>query len=220
MKPLTCVVRACGPAVALGGGWWLLALPWSATAAPSDTSWLDQAAMDAAASLPFSTTDTDWPGIDLAVSYDGTTLIQMGDATATSFVGGGANDLAIAYGAGANAEAGTNSLDTGPLISGSNDFAFADGADSTAIANGVSVWALATDGGTAYSGFNVTPTGVEDVGGSYDAAIASGDSALADAYGIGQFVTDPPWFGQGVDSAIGDDFGLSSLLADFGWLGL
>jgi hypothetical protein len=57
-------------------------------------------------------------GLDLAISFDGTSLFQSGDATATS----GTGDFAIAYGADstANAEGGTG------------DYALADGTNALA----------------------------------------------------------------------------------------
>jgi hypothetical protein len=186
-------------------------------------------------------------GLDLAVSYDGVSLFHSGDATATSFAGQG--DLAIAYGDGASAYAGEDPLNGAPITSGDN-YAFADGAGSTAISDSPSSSAIATDGGTAYSGFDGTgqPIGGDDfasASGSGSTAAAFGDYDIADVSGTDSTAT--AGFEGDYVSVLGndlsavatgnfqfitdpalfgaaavpvDDFGLSNLLADFSSLGL
>jgi hypothetical protein len=182
MKSATSIGRVGGLAVALGVGAWLASVPWLAAADP-DTSGLDATALDPSALLGSAAADPS--GLDFAVSYDGMTLFHMGDATATTPVGG--DNLAIAYGDGSVAESGTYTAD-GITSTGTGDYAFADGAGSTAVASGgASDSATASDGATAYSGPEFDPYSADfgpTIGpASYDSANASGAGSVADAGG-------------------------------------
>jgi hypothetical protein len=175
MKIASCIGRVGGLAIALGTGTWLAAVPWSAAADP-DTSGL------AAISDLLGPAAADPSGLNLAISYDGMNLFQMGDATATS----GDDSLAIAYGAGSTADSGSwTDAANGDTATGTGDYAFADGAGSTAVATGTDFdSATATDGGTAYSGLIVEPTGYVTAGtDGYDVAQATGTGSVADAAG-------------------------------------
>ena len=95
-------------------------------------------------------------GVNFAISFDGTNIIEAGSASATS----GTDDFAIAIGANSSATA------TGGIF----DSAFADGAESTATADGARSTAIAGDNGTGTASSN-------DV-----AAIFDGPNAFAQAY--------------------------------------
>jgi hypothetical protein len=176
MKISSCIGRVGGLAIALGAGAWLASVPWLA-AADADSSWLDLigAATPAAA---------DPSGLNIDISYNGTDLFHMGDATAHSADGG----LAVAYGDGSVADAGTYTNPDGFVTTGTDDYAFANGADSTAIATGADdSTANASDGATADSGIAFFP-GSGGAGDSvspagFDSASASGAGSTADAEG-------------------------------------
>jgi hypothetical protein len=175
MKIAPCFGRVGGLAIALGTGALLAAVPWSAAADP-DTSGL------AALSDLLGPAAADPSGLNLAISYDGMNILQMGDATANS----GNDSLAIAYGAGSTADSGTwTDAANGDTATGSGDYAFADGANSTAVATGTDFdSATAADGGTAYSGLIVEPGGYVIAGtDGYDVAHATGAGSVADAGG-------------------------------------
>jgi hypothetical protein len=114
----------------------------SATPSTDPYSWTDQ--LIAGLSAPAATTSA----VDMQVSIDGTDLFPTAGntATATSDMG----DIAIAIGNGADASA----------INGLGDFAFADGANSTAEAG---------------------------YGGAFDSAVVFGANSSAEAgfYGVG-----------------------------------
>jgi hypothetical protein len=161
--------RVGGLAVALGIGSALASVPWLAAADPSSD--LTDVLLGPGPIVP--------SGLNIDVSYNGTDLFHMGDATANS----GTGDLAIAYGDGATAEAGTGATSTGLSLVGQHDTAFADGAGSTAISGaGDYDSATASDGGTAYSGLFIG-NGVQSTGGSDDTATATGAGSTADAMG-------------------------------------
>jgi hypothetical protein len=171
MKISSYIGRVGGLVIALGTGAWLASVPWVAAADP-DSSWLSLIDVGGPAAA-------DPTGLNIDVSYNGMDLFHMGDATANS----GTNDLAIAYGDGATADAGYGSTGSGLSLVGQHDSAFADGAGSTANAGGGDGdYASATDGGTADSGF-FTGDGVASTGGSDDVATASGAGSTADALG-------------------------------------
>jgi hypothetical protein len=166
--------RVGGLAVALGIGAALASVPWLATADPSSD--LTELLLGPGPVVP--------SGLDIDVSYNGMDLFHMGDATASSGTGG----LAIAYGDGATADAGTYDNPDGFITTGTGDYAFANGADSTAIATGADYSsATASDGATADSGIAFSP----DTGGAgvslgpadFDSASATGAGSTADAEG-------------------------------------
>lgn len=88
--------------------------------AAADPTAVDAAAFDPSALITDPASAI--PGLNLAISIDGYSLLQSGTATAYS----GTDDIAIAYGDDSTAQAG----DTGDP--GTGDFAFADGAGSSA----------------------------------------------------------------------------------------
>jgi hypothetical protein len=172
MKPVRYVGRMGGLAVALGTGAWLASVPWTAAADP------DASGLGALSDLLIPAA-ADPSGLNIDISYNDMDVFHMGDATAQS----GTGDLAIAYGDGANAEAGTGSTSTGLSLVGQHDTAFADGSGSTAISGaGDYDSATASNGATAYSGLFIG-NGVQSTGGSDDVATASGAGSTADAMG-------------------------------------
>jgi trimeric autotransporter adhesin len=176
MKISLCIGRVGGLAIGLGTGAWLASVPWVAAADP-DSSWLDLIGAAAPAAA-------DPSGLNIDVSYDGMTLVHMGDATAHSADGG----LAIAYGDGSTADAGTYTNPDGFVTTGTGDYAFADGADSTAIATGADYSsATASDGATADSGIAILPAndgaGLSVGPADYDSATATGAGSTAEAEG-------------------------------------
>lgn len=177
MKSAVDIGRVGALAIALGTGVWLASVPWLAVADPGSSGMniADPGALDLVGPAA-----ADPAGLNIDVSYNGMDLFHMGDATAVS----GQGDLAIAYGDGATANAGVYDIADQP-ITWTGDYAFADGDHSTAVASvGNYDSATATDGGTAYSGFAVTP-GAQLGGGSDDVANASGAGSTADAAGTG-----------------------------------
>jgi hypothetical protein len=136
-------------AVGLGIGAAVAATPGIATA---DSAAVDGAAFDPSALIADSASAD--PGLNLAISIDGHTLLQEGSATAYS----GTDDIAIAYGDGSRAEAGdTQSPGTG-------DFAFADGTGN-----------YANSGLGDYDSASAIGSGSVAIAGS-----GNGDSAFAD----------------------------------------
>jgi len=136
-------------AVALGIGAAVAATPGIATA---DSTPVDAAAFDPSALIADSAPADS--GLNLAISFDGFTLLQEGNATAYS----GTDDFAIAYGDGSDAEAGA----TGNP--GTGDFAFADGTGS-----------VANSGIGDYDSASAVGSGSVAVAGT-----GNGDSAFAD----------------------------------------
>jgi hypothetical protein len=161
---------------------WLAAVPGTAAA---DT---DAGASDTAApsSVPLpADVHADPLGLDIAVSYDGIDLVQMGDAVADS----GAGDLALAVGNGAAAQAGYRvPASDYPFL------AIALGTDSTAVAHAgtaESIYtagsgldsAVALDGATADAGFQTIAAPYDNTYSFGDVALASGATSTADAAG-------------------------------------
>jgi trimeric autotransporter adhesin len=98
-------------------------------------------------------------GLDLAISFNGVSLLQ--DGSANAFTTSGGYDLAIAYGANSHAEA----------IDGTGDTAIASGSGATAFAyDGTGDYALA-DGTNAYADSGGA------TGANYDSAIDIGNNA-------------------------------------------
>jgi hypothetical protein len=183
MKAARRLGRMGGLAVTLGTGAWLCSLPWSAPAGAdtSGTALASLGGLDPASLVGL--TGSDPSGLNIDVSYNGMDLYHVGDAVAHS----GAGSWAIAYGDGATADAGTYTNPNGILTTGTGDYAFANGADSTAIATGSDYsTATASDGGSADSGsLQSTFPGIGLFnGGSGDSATAAGTGSLAEA-GLG-----------------------------------
>jgi hypothetical protein len=155
--------------------------------AAADSTTVDPSAIDPSALLADPASSI--PGLNLAISVDGYTLLQSGTATAYS----GTGDMSIAYGDGSDAEAGA----TGNP--GTGDFAFADGTDSIA-SSGIGDYDSATafgSGSQAIAGAGDGNTAFAD--GTDTAAIAGGTYTPGDVN-----VVDVPADG-GIASAIGDN---------------
>jgi hypothetical protein len=105
-------------AVGLGVGAAFASMP-AIASADTSSDWLS--AVDSFLSGAFPAADTT-PDLNLAISMDGVSLFQSGDAFAAS---GSDGDIAIANGAGASAYA-----------FGTNNYASVDGTDSSAVAGG------------------------------------------------------------------------------------
>ena len=154
-------------AVGLGIGAAVASMPGTASA-DSSTDWLSTLDNLLGLSTPIAGPD------NLAISYDGITLLQEGTAHATSGVG----DFAIADGAGSTASA-----------TGTNDYAAVFGTDSSAVAGGpggnADIALVDGDGSNAFAG------GITDNPGTFDYSVifGSGDSASAggDALGGGNY---------------------------------
>jgi hypothetical protein len=166
----------------------------------------------------------------LAVSYDGMSLLQEGNATATS---GGLNDLAIAFGDGSVAKeftSGTGSQFAVALADGDgasatagvgnfdNAFAFGDG--STAAAEGGnfdSAYALGADDSVFAGGVNsATNTITTEGDNNFALAIGDADKVIA---GIMSGTTVSGFNGAfvlGSDGSADAGLGLSNLAGDFG----
>jgi len=174
--------RLGGLAIVLSTGMWLAAAAGTA-AADTDSGAADTAVLS---SVPLPAgVHADPLGLDIAVSYDGIDLLQIGDAVADS----GAGDVALAFGNGATAQAGY-----GVPASDYPFLAVALGTDSTAIAHAGTVEsiytsgsgldsAVALDGATADAGFQTIAAPYDNTYSSGDVAIASGANSTADAAG-------------------------------------
>jgi hypothetical protein len=225
-------VRLGTLAVGLGIG-----VAWAHTpvaAADSSTDWLSSIDSLLSGALPAA----DPSGVDLAISFDGMSLVQDGNATATTV--SGEYGLAIAYGDGASATA----------EGGTGDYALADGAGTIAAAGGIAgstdnnfdsaidigtnVPGTQFDGAYAGQGQLVPDSGSPGSGeGSYDTAIDIGnngtgtfnDGAVAGAgglVGLGgdgnhdvamDFGNNSNGSGQGAD-AVGGDYNSASYLGN------
>jgi hypothetical protein len=106
---------------------------------------------------------------DFQISIDGYDLIPAADTTATATSGSG--DFAIAIGDGASATAG---LSGDGVTDGSFDAAFADGTDSTALAN---------EGSYDFASASGTGSGAGAGDSNYDVAISNGTDSGAFAGG-------------------------------------
>jgi hypothetical protein len=158
----------------IGAGW----AHTPVAAADSSSDWLSSIDGLLSGALPAA----DPSGLNLAISFDGMSLVQDGNATATT--ASGEYGLAIAYGDGASATA----------EGGTGDYALADGAGAIAAAGGIAgstgndfdsaidIGANATgsqfDGAYAGEGQLVANAGSPGSGsGSYDTAIEIGNNA-------------------------------------------
>jgi hypothetical protein len=173
-------------AVGLGIGAAMAATPGIASA--------DSPAVDAAAFDPSALIADPAPaisGLNLAISIDGVSLFQSGTASASS----GTDDIAIAYGSGSYADAGSK------IEPGTGDYAFADGTDSSAYAgsgtddtakavgsgsfagsgSGNGDTAYADGAGTTAEAGGTQTGGVVDIAGNNDYASAVGTNDFADA---------------------------------------
>jgi hypothetical protein len=143
-------------AVGLGIGAALIAFPGVAAADPSSPMVPGTAAVD-----PFSllTPDAAQPssGLDIAISINGTTLFDVGNATATS----GTGDIAIAIGNDADASATGGIFDSALAVGNSTTF------------NGVTGHTVATAAGGNFD--SASAIGTDSV--AY-AGIGNGDSAI------------------------------------------
>lgn len=228
-------------AVGLGVGAALAATP--AAASPDNDSYgpIDPYGSiswptDLGLGLPDPVAGTDAPGVDLAVSLFGISLLQEGSAHASSVLG-----LAIAEGADSNASAGglfslaiadgadSNAIAAGLLYKhgGLFNIALADGADSQAITQGVFNSALAdgADSNAHTAGFFTSA--YADGAGSHthvlglgSTAVAVGDNAEATVAPGGIILLPFKPIGSG-SYAFGDDssasvYGSFSLAAAFG----
>jgi hypothetical protein len=207
MRNASGIGRLGGLAIGLGIGAALAATPGVASADPVSpldanvaaasvdgvTGTLGTAAADPAAPLD----------PDIAISFSGITLLQEGTATATS----GTGDLAIAIGAGSEADATGGILDSAfadgtsteaAAGGGILDSAFADGADSQAIAafgngdlaflvNTGSIYDVAEAGGkspTVLGSFDIASVvGTDSSATAGASATTPGDFDLAGAFG-------------------------------------
>jgi hypothetical protein len=161
-------------AVGLGIGG---AVAWTPAIASADTStdWLSSLdSLLTGGAAPAADTS------DLAISFDGITLLQEGTAHANS----GTGDFAIADGAGTTATA-----------YGTGDYAYAEGTDSTAVSGGLTAASGAGgtydtafvygDDSTAFSGGTAANPGTFDIStiiGNGDVGNAGGDAAGAGSY--------------------------------------
>ncbi len=180
--------------------------------------------------FPDPAADVSTPGLDLAISYDGMSLVQQGNATATS---GGLNDLAIAFGNdsvakefttgvgsqfstavadgnGASATAGVGNFD--------NAFALGDGSSAGAEGgNFDSAYALGTDSNVLAGGINsATNTITTEGDNNFALAIGDADKVIA---GIMSGTTVSGFndaFALGSDSSADAGLGTSNLAGDFG----
>ena len=169
------------------------------------------------------------PGLDLAISIDGYSLVSEGTASADS----GSGDIAIAYGDGAYASA----------EGGNGDFALADGSDALARSGGLSTDTGANDDTSVDVGNNTgdvdgpwTVAGNDNYASSFgddtsdgEGSVASdGDSNIAEVVGPNTYafadagnsniayVFDPFGTGAGseADAGVYGNFDLSAVFGD------
>ena len=172
------------------------------SSSPFDVSWVDSLVSPDAAQTS--------SGLDIAISINGTSLLDVGNATATSDTG----DIAIAIGSGATASAtdgtgnfamadGTDSNAYAGFYAegagGNNDFATAIGTDSDAFAyagNQDSATAMGTDAvvfagnGNSDTASVVDPTGTD----GSDASALNGDNNFASVFGDGDAASASGWY--------------------------
>jgi hypothetical protein len=178
MKNTRALTRLGLLAVGLGVGAAFASMPAIASADIS-SDWLS--AVDSFLSGAAPSADTT-PAMNLAISINGVSLFQEGDATAVS---GSDGDIAIANGAGASAYA-----------FGTNNYASVDGTDSSAVAGGYNAGeASGSTDDTAFAdgnndlsyagGDGASNPGTFDyavIFGSNDTALSGGDAAGAGSY--------------------------------------
>jgi hypothetical protein len=178
MKNTRALTRLGLLAVGLGVGAAFASMP-AIASADTSSDWLS--AVDSFLSSAAPAADTT-PAMNLAISMDGVTLFQEGDAYAAS---GSSGDIAIANGAGASAYA-----------FGTNNYASVDGTDSSAVAGGYdAAQASGSTDDTAFAfgnndlsyagGDGASNPGTFDyavIFGNNDTALSGGDAAGAGSY--------------------------------------
>jgi hypothetical protein len=212
MKCTRALTRLGLLAVGLGVGATFASMP-AIASADTSSDWLS--AVDSFLSGAFPAADTT-PALNLAISMDGVSLFQSGDATAVSGTDG---DIAIANGAGASAYAfgtdnyasvdGTNSS----AVAGGYDAAMASGShDDTAFAFGDNDLSYAGGAGASNPGTfdyavifgdnNTALSGGDATGpGSYDGAYVEGDNlGIAHAQGSDYLADILKFYGDGSTS--------------------
>jgi hypothetical protein len=144
-------------------------------------------------------------GLDLAISFDGMSLVH--DGSATAYTTSGEYGLAIAEGANSYASA------TG----GTGDYALADGTNGYALAGGAS-----GDTGANYDtaiDIGNNPTGVPDGAWAGNTDLiqnggGSGTGSYDTAIDIGNNTTDPSLAGTGYEGAFAGAGGLNAMVGD------
>ena len=178
MKSTRALTRLGLLAVGLGVGAAFASMP-AIASADTSSDWLS--AVDSFLSSAAPAADTT-PALNLAISMDGVTLFQEGDAYAAS---GSTGDIAIANGAGASAYA-----------FGTDNYASVDGTDSSAVAGGYNAaQATGSTDDTAFAfgnndlsyagGDGASNPGTFDyavIFGNNDTALSGGDAAGAGSY--------------------------------------
>jgi hypothetical protein len=186
--------RVGGFAVGLGIGSTLAALPWMASAdvigqlTPDIGSVIDV--------LPFASAAAG-SSPDFAISYDGMSLLQEGNATASTVAGN--FGLAIAYGDGSRA-----------LDNGSYDSVYANGTDSTSYVGGGTGNVSIANGADSITNVNGNSNFVEASGYMSNASAVFGNSNSVVADGAGS-QAQVLGLGGGGDNNLVSVFGANSL---------
>jgi hypothetical protein len=144
--------------LAVGLGIWAAWAHTPVAAADSSSDWLSSIDGLLSGALPAA----DPSGLNLAISFDGMSLIQDGNATATT--ASGEFGLAIAYGDGATATA----------EGGTGNYALADGAGAIAAAGGIA-------GSTGNNFDSAIDIGTNATGSQFDGAYAGQGQLVANA---------------------------------------
>jgi hypothetical protein len=178
MKSTRALTRLGLLAVGLGVGAAFASMP-AIASADTSSDWLSTVDSFLSSAAPAADTT---PALNLAISMDGVTLFQEGDATAAS---GSSGDIAVANGAGASAYA-----------FGTDNYASVDGTDSSAVAGGYdAAQASGSTDDTAFAfgnndfsyagGDGASNPGTFDyavIFGNDNTALAGGDGAGAGSY--------------------------------------
>jgi hypothetical protein len=178
MKSTRALTRLGLLAVGLGVGAAFASMP-AIASADTSSDWLSAVDSFLSSAVPAAGTT---PALNMAISMDGVTLFQSGDAYAAS---GSSGDIAVANGAGASAYA-----------FGTDNYASVDGIDSSAVAGGYN--AAQASGSTddtafAYGNNDFSYAGGDGASnpGTFDYAVIFGnnDTALSggDAAGAGSY---------------------------------
>jgi hypothetical protein len=143
------------------------------------------------------------PVLDIAISFSGITLLQEGSATATSGIG----DLAIALGAGSDADANFGIFDT----------AFADGtgSDAFATAGSLDTASAVGTGSVATAGFgNGDVASVFNTGSALDSAGAGGAAGNLGSNDIAFILGTGSTADAGADVSAPGNFDLAAVFGD------